>query len=264
MMKKNPFSFGKYNRFCVLGLFFVGVMVASVSAVWAYTSEECIQCHQTGSKESQLHMSPSALEASVHGEEATCQDCHTGVTDESHTTTPGSGTADCSACHEQENQHGLHSERTPPKCYTCHTKHAIFPKSDERSSIHAKQLKNTCKGCHGRESGQTDYFSWLPSLQVSSHSKQDFSRDYSLDNCVGCHQGRGVHGQAELVNDQDCYKCHLSLEGKSLLYGYIHPKADDAKQPGIFIAASAYQVSLVLLVWGGLVFVIRKFSRKKQ
>jgi hypothetical protein len=264
-MKKNPLKFSKYSLVLIVGGIVWGLVITGLpSSVWAYTQDECIQCHQSGSKESTRQISMETFNASVHGEETGCQDCHTGVTDESHTSTPGSGAADCSACHDQVNRHGLHSERTPPDCYACHTKHNILSKDDVRSTVHADNLKETCKSCHAQRSGNTDYFSWLPSLQVSSHEKQDFSRDYSADNCVGCHQGKAVHGEEAVVNDQDCYKCHVSLNGENLLYGYIHPNADDKEQPDTFIAASAYQLSLIALVWGGLGFFIRKFSRKKQ
>ena len=51
----------------------------------AYTPEDCIECHRTGSEESELQMSVQAYEASAHGgEEITCLDCHTEVVDDEH------------------------------------------------------------------------------------------------------------------------------------------------------------------------------------
>ncbi len=184
------------------------------------------------------------------------------VEDETHMETPGSGAVDCSSCHDQQNHHGKGSNSgTRPQCYSCHTRHGTLTKDDPRSTVHASRLQETCRSCHPQESGQTDYISWLPSLQVASHSKQDFSQIYKRTNCLGCHQGMGAHGQQEIINEQTCHTCHVTLDGQNKLLGYIHSKAD-ARQPGVKAAASIYQVILGVLLAGGFLFFIRKFSSK--
>jgi hypothetical protein len=250
-------------RFGLFVLIFTAAQVA-----FAYTNQECIDCHQTGSTESKLQISIDEFNASIHGEEeeeTSCQECHTLVEDEAHQTTPGSGAVDCSGCHEQENRHGRGSTSgTRPQCYSCHTRHGMLAKDDPRSSVHSKQLKETCRSCHPRESGQTDYFSWLPSLQVASHSKQDFSQVYARTNCLGCHQGMGAHGEHETINDQSCFTCHVTLDGQNILLGYIHSKADAGRQPGVMAAASIYQVFLGVIIFGGFAFFIRKLSTRSK
>ncbi len=230
-----------------------------------YTPEDCIRCHKEGSPESILHISREGYEASIHGRETTCQDCHTGVIDKDHETIKGSGAVDCGQCHHQENRHGFQSKNERrPRCYSCHTTHAIFEKDNELSSVHAKNLKKTCKTCHPAECGNRDYMSWLPSLQISSHNKQDFGQAFDTDNCLGCHQGRAAHGEDEPLNDRDCYKCHLSTEGEPLLLGYIHPKADLDKHPTIFVAGAVYLLLILVLFSGGFTFYIRKLSKKRK
>ena len=232
-----------------------------------YTPEDCIGCHKEGSPESRLHISLRRYEASIHGRdrETTCQSCHTGVIDEDHKDTKGSGAVDCSQCHDRENRHGLKSKSEHrPRCYSCHTMHAVFEKDSERSSVHSKNLKKTCKTCHPAECGDRDCMSWLPSLQIASHNKQDFSRAFDADNCIGCHQGMAAHGENEPLNDQDCYKCHLSPEGESLLLGYIHPQADLDKHPTIFFAGALYLVLILGLFSGGFAFYVRTFSKKRK
>ena len=247
--------------FYFLGLF---IFVTAYNA-WAYTPEDCIKCHKEESTGSMIHISIKEFNASIHGREITCQDCHAGVEDEGHETWKGSGAVDCGKCHEQENRHGFQSKTEDrPRCYSCHTKHGIFKKDEEVSSVHPKQLKETCKGCHPVECGQMDYLSWLPSIQIATHKKQDFSRAYEKGNCLGCHQGMAAHGEEEPLNDQDCYKCHLSQKGQVTLWGYIHPRADFKKQPAIFAAATIYLVSLGVLLWGGFRFYIRKLSGKQK
>ena len=249
---------GHIVRFSLIGLIF-----AAAQAAFAYTTQECIDCHRTGSTESKLQISIDEFNTSIHAEEAGCQECHTLVEDEDHTTTPGSGAVDCSGCHEQENRHGKGSNSgTRPQCYSCHTRHGMLAKDDPRSTVHSNRLKETCRSCHPQESGQTDYFSWLPSLQVASHSKQDFSQEYSRTNCLGCHQGKAFHGDQETMNDQTCFTCHVTLDGQNKLLGYIHSKADARRQPGVMAAATIYQVVMGVIVLGGFAFFIRKFSTK--
>ena len=222
----------------------------------AYTPEDCIECHQTGSEESELQMSVEEYEASVHGEEEiTCLDCHTEVVDDEHQGTEGSGAVDCSECHEQENQHGENgAEEDRPQCHDCHTRHDMLTKSDPASAVHADQLPTTCAGCHAAATGETGFFSWFPAFQIASHNKADFAGAYEKDNCLGCHQGAAAHGESEPINAQECHKCHLSPEAAGAMWGYMHPTADMNTQPTVFAAASIYQVFVVI----GLVVLLGK------
>jgi hypothetical protein len=43
----------------------------------------------------------------------------------------------------------------------------------------------------------------------------------------------------------------------------MHPKADSAKQPGIFALAWIYQVFLAALLWGGFRFYTRRKKSKR-
>ena len=241
------------------------LLTITVKAALAYSTQDCIDCHKTGSSESTLQISIDEFNASIHAQEAACRDCHTLVENDDHHTTPGTGVVDCSGCHEQENRHGWKSTTgTRPQCYSCHRRHGMLTKDNPRSSVHPRRLKETCQSCHTRECGETDYLSWLPSLQIASHRKQDFSRSYSRDNCLGCHQGSAFHGEHEPINDQTCFTCHVTKDGQSKLLGYIHPQADAHHQPGVLAAAVVYQVILVVLVCGGIAFFFRQFSRGQK
>jgi hypothetical protein len=48
------------------------------------------------------------------------------------------------------------------------------------------------------------------------------------------------------------------------LVGYIHPVADFTRQPAIFASAVIYQFFVVTLLIGGVIFYIRRFSRKNK
>ena len=232
------------------------VWASEAQAATAYTPEDCIECHRTGSGESGLHISVGEYEASIHGPEITCLECHTGVVDEQHESTKGSGAVDCSACHEQENRHGLNGpEERRPKCYDCHTRHHMLSKTDPASAVHPDNLATTCAGCHPAASGETDFFSWFPSYQIASHNKGDFTTAYNKENCLGCHQGAAAHGESSPIDEQNCYKCHLSPDKAGAMWGYMHPKPDVKTQPTVFAAASIYQVFFAL----GLIVLLGKF-----
>jgi hypothetical protein len=245
----------------ILISFLVAVTAGTASA---YTPEDCIDCHGEKSQESALRIPVKVFQESIHAIELTCLDCHTNVVDDSHEETIGSGGVDCVQCHEKVNHHGLQGLGNRPKCYSCHTRHRIFAREDERSPVNPQQLRSTCQTCHPVECGQTDYLSFLPSLQLSSHKKQDFGRNYSRSNCIGCHQGMASHGKDEIISEQNCHKCHSSRQGESLLMGYIHSQADPLKQSVIFSVAVLYQVAAVILLIGGFGFFIRMFAAKSK
>ncbi|MEN8751448.1 MAG: hypothetical protein AB1Z18_01620 [Desulfobacterales bacterium] len=241
----------------VITLLVVGPIRASeVETATDYTDEACIECHRMGSEESDRHINVDEYQASVHGQELTCQDCHTGVVDDTHQSEVGAGAVDCGDCHEQENRHGLNGpEEQRPKCHDCHTRHHMLSKTDPASAVHPDQLATTCAGCHPAASGETDFFSWFPSYQIASHNKGDFATAYNKDNCLGCHQGAAVHGESAPIDEQDCYKCHLSPDAAGAMWGYIHPKPDIKTQPIVFAAASIYQVFVAF----GLIVLLGKF-----
>ncbi len=251
----------------ILSVLFMILMAAGFSSAWAaesdagYTEEDCIQCHRTGSDESDLHMSVDEFKASVHNGQATCQDCHTGVTDDSHQTTKGSGAADCSGCHDQENNHGLKAQAADrPQCSSCHTKHHILAASDPASSVNPKRMPATCGECHAAESGKDkSYFSWFPGFQIASHNKADFSVAYDKDNCLGCHQGAAAHGETEPVSDDTCFKCH-SPEMDGAMWGTMHPGADKQSQHGVFAVGVVYQIFIGI----ALIMVVGMFFRKRS
>ena len=257
-MKHRSLSYNKNIWLCLIAL----LIVFPADKLCAYTQQECIDCHKPGSTKSSRCIDIGTFAASAHGDKVACGDCHTGIEDERHITTGGLQPVDCSSCHDQENRHGLHSRSRRPRCQSCHTRHGILGKKNKRSSIHPDHLTQTCGNCHARQCGDTGYLSWLPAVRIKSHPKQDFSRDYSDINCIGCHQGSAAHGETRPIDDQDCHGCHITAQGDSSLYGYIHPQADAKNQPAIFSAAMVYQLCLAYLAWFGIRFFIKSRLKK--
>lgn len=249
----------------LLNLFGLFIVVTATST-WGYTPEDCIRCHKDESHESKLHVAIEKYSVSIHGRgEITCLDCHTSVRDKRHETIKELGIVDCTTCHDKKNRHGLVDGASHrPQCYSCHSRHAIFEKESESSTVHWKNLKKVCNSCHPAECGNSNCLPWLTSFHISSHKKGDFGRSFNKDNCLGCHQGRAAHGEGILLNDNDCYKCHVSLEGKPLLLGYIHPKEDTDTYPTIFAVNSVYLLLILAFFFGGFAFFVQKFSPKKR
>ena len=243
----------------------ISILVSvTTGAAGAYTTEDCFDCHGEESQESSLKIPLRAFKTSAHAKELSCLDCHTGVVDDNHQETVGSGAVDCGQCHDQENRHGLQGLENRPKCYSCHTRHRILASKNEHSSVNPEQLRHTCQTCHPIECGSKNYLSFLPSLQLSSHKKQDFAGNYSRLNCIGCHQGMASHGEDKIISEENCHTCHRSGQDASLLMGYIHPQADYYKQPGIFAAGVIYQIAAVILIIGGFGYYIRLLAGKSK
>jgi hypothetical protein len=129
-------------------------------------------------------------------------------------------------------------------CTECHT--AI------RDEAHMEQSGTdevACDTCHPAQVKKTDWFSRLGSFQIASHPKADFATAYRADNCLGCHQGIGKHGETKPINDQNCYLCHTP-DSKDALWGTLH--AGEDQEPALAL--------VYLCFFGGILIVLlRRF-----
>ncbi|HTS37028.1 MAG TPA: cytochrome b/b6 domain-containing protein [Candidatus Solibacter sp.] len=141
----------------------------------------CGHCHDAVSKEFQASIHGQAI-AQGNWQAPVCTDCHGIHSIKSHldpnspVSAQNIAQATCARCHEgvrlmQEfgvegrrastylaSYHGLASRlgsQVVANCASCHGTHSIFPSSDPRSTINAKNLARTCGQCHP---GVTDKF----------------------------------------------------------------------------------------------------------
>ena len=145
--------------------FYIILLILSFipGSTYAYTEEECIDCHTGEGKQTIPKISMKEFRESIHGEDLTCQDCHSGIEGEDHEVIKGSGAVDCGQCHEQENRHGSNAnEADRPQCYSCHGKHNILGSDEIASMDYRKELIKSCGECHPAECGKVGYFSWFP------------------------------------------------------------------------------------------------------
>ena len=138
---------------------------------------------------------------------------------------------DCMACHCAKN--GDSTLQIPVESYeasvhgrsvTCLECHTGITNEDHMSGEGVDRVN--CSQCHEMETGKTGLFSIFSSSRIASHKKADFRNTYTIDNCLGCHQGTGAHGETDPVNDQDCYKCH-DPNTKAAMWGSMHPETKD-------------------------------------
>ncbi len=119
-----------------------------------------------------------------------------------------------------------------------------------------------CGCCHGegKPGKSTGFFTFLSSLKIRSHKKQDFSRSYEKTNCLGCHQGQAAHGEKEPVNRDNCYICHMKMKD-SMLTGYFHVQ-DNTTKPVVRISAMIYKAVIIIFLLGILGYIIKKTPGK--
>jgi len=231
----------------------------------AYKMADCINCHGQKSGKSVLKIDVEGFESSIHGSELQCVDCHQNITSDEHIQQAGAGAVDCIQCHEKMNRHGgAAAGQFRPQCHQCHTQHSIYSKTDPASSVHRKSISKTCRRCYPEESGRMTYLSWLPSIRIESHNKQDPGTYYGSDDCLGCHQGQAAHGETEMLAGGNCSGCHMTPEGKNALLGTMHPKADRDRQPGVYVISVLYQIGIIFLLWSGLSRIISRFAGNKS
>lgn len=249
------------KRFFPFSLTLLAFFLVLSPARGALTGKDCLTCHAPGSSKSSLHVPLEAWEASVHGKTVSCQECHSGVTDATHESVQGSGAVSCTGCHDTVNRHGGgKGQGNRVQCQACHTRHGILPPEAHASSVNPRNLRTTCGRCHPREAGDTGCLAWFLQLQVRSHGKQDPAWSTGRDHCLGCHQGKGAHGEEGPIHPDPCHRCHAPEQRP--LMGAIHPTPE--KTGGLLLSAFLYAAGLVFLLWGGLRFTVRRFSARKD
>ena len=237
------------------------LIMCSPSISLGYSENECVECHRLDSSLSKLHIDIERYSASMHGREISCMDCHAAIEDESHTVPKFSEIVDCGGCHEQSN---LHSADGSVTCADCHTKHYVFQGDDPRSSVNRENTGETCGKCHPDQIQNKGLLDILVSIQILSHPKQDFSGDFDNNMCSGCHQGKAAHGEDSRINNLNCDTCHMELEKRNSLLGYIHPVAHNRDQPVNRIAGYINIIGLVASIVLLFIIVLRFAILNKQ
>lgn len=211
-----------------------------------HAQSECLVCHGDKSMSSgaghSLYVNGKTFSASVHGI-LPCTGCHTDIKGFPHPAHVAK--VQCKTCHTDQASALAGSVHANHACTTCHgdgNPHAIFPKSDARSSVYPLNIPRTCGRCHGNPAMAKKYN--LPnvySMYMDSIHGFALSKEGLLvaANCQSCH---GSHHILSHKNPQSptyktnipatCGKCHAKIEAE--YYAGIHGqkiKAGDLKAP---------------------------------
>jgi nitrate/TMAO reductase-like tetraheme cytochrome c subunit len=220
----------------------------------------CLTCHGSAATASKLRINENHLPASVHSA-LLCTDCHSVKAGHAQKDIPHQKdipAPNCTlTCHREDHKaepgldpltypdsvHGrAYLERgvgAVAKCWDCHGKHNIRAFSDPESTVHRKNIPQTCTACHEDMAVVVKYHihSEMPYQEYlkSVHGKALFEKglvQYAAvcTDCHGVHDIKGV-GEPHLMakQPQTCGRCHEpvfneykeSIHGQQALAGNI-------------------------------------------
>ncbi|MGB9773836.1 MAG: cytochrome c3 family protein [Bacteroidota bacterium] len=218
----------KYSKNIFRILFFFISIIITVSVCLAredhitaeQANEECLACHSDNSlsitrrgKVISLYVDSTAYNRSVHGS-LQCTSCHEGFDPNAIPHKAKIAPPNCRQCHDvpgfAKSVHGMalsrqgrHGVLMAPRCWTCHTKHAVQP-----ASTVAKDSR-ICLTCHQRDGHVAAYL-------TSIHAKRGKLGAVNA-SCVDCHHGHDIPPLKDPdspVNRQNigatCGRCHVN------------------------------------------------------
>jgi len=159
-----------------------------------------------------------------------------------------------------ESVHGrayLQKKRNAPYCTGCHDPHNAN-KNDKDFAVKLDNLPKTCGKCHLDQVGKDKtVFSKMALFRINGHKKGNSATDFSIKNCVACHQGDSAHGKK--VNEQVCMDCH---KRKSNLFA---TDFHGTELPGLAILLNFGLVFCIVLIGGAvIVYKISGNESKKE
>jgi len=203
-----------------------------------YTDQDCLSCHGKSDifqitkdgKVRSLFVDPEEWAQDIHHKgNMTCVDCHTYSNPYVHFR-EGVVDVDCARCHPQdaeEYQKNIHltfavpsANKELPLCFHCHTKHHVLLHDDPLSSIHEKNIGETCGLCHP-EVMIKGILKGSSLWKISGHRKGDLAEKFDMEVCINCHYDDSAHSTRSDVKDF-CSRCHDYRSKASFLMGSTH------------------------------------------
>ena len=228
---------GAFSPFMFIALLFF------CSNTWALTNEECVDCHSDTEMTTEkygetisLYVDSLLFEDTVHAAGG-CLSCHVEADVEEDEHPYPMSPVNCANCHDDikeilnQSAHGKGAMEEcnayVPKCNDCHSKHAIFPSSDKRSTIYPLNLPNTCSRCHregtsATEKCHTSQHNIVDNYSMSIHGKGLYEDGLIVTAvCTSCHGSHDIQRAGvpdSRVNRENvietCNKCHVGIVAK--------------------------------------------------
>ena len=227
----------------VLTFALLGVTTAGTAFAQEYAQpedEECMMCHEdrtltkeVNGRSISLFVNYSSYLVSVHGQEG-CISCHADVDVDDLPHEEQLEKVECDMCHDDQSVeferslHGVALERgryLAPTCLTCHGKHNMRSKFDERSPTFVMNIPNLCGRCHKEgtrvdELREISQHNVLENYSQSIHGDGLFRRGLTVTAvCTSCHKSHDIlpHENRESTIHraniaETCMQCHAQIE----------------------------------------------------
>lgn len=255
---------------------------------------DCQHCHYKGSPmEVPQPERYVEYENSVHGQALkagnpkapACQDCHGGhdvfppADPESHVNklqVPKT----CGRCHLKEyadyakGVHGkglLAGNLDMPSCTDCHGEHTIYAPSDERSSVYATHVPNTCSKCHASKEIVGKYGvnpEQVVTYKESFHGIATEFGEKKAANCASC------HGYHDILPEDDpespiyvknipktCGKCHPNAN-INYAKGRIHVNPHSPSAGIVYYISTFFKYFTTLVILGLIIHILLDIYRR--
>ncbi len=222
-------------------IFFISFFLCvqpSFSQSYSYSDQECLSCHgkpdisqiMSDGKVRSLFVDPEKWSQDIHHKgQLLCVDCHTLANPYFHFR-EGYIDVDCARCHPEEaeeyqnNIHQAFAVPSPgkelPLCFHCHTKHHVLLHDDPSSSVHEKNIGETCGSCHA-EVMVKGVFTGSSLGKISGHRKGDIAEKFDMRVCISCHYEDSAHGVKRVYKDF-CSRCHDVRSMANVVMGSTH------------------------------------------
>ena len=222
----------------ILSALFMIASQFSLAQTPSYSDEECLFCHAkpeisqilSDGRTRSLYVDPAEWSQDIHHVgKILCVGCHANANPYLHFR-EGFINVDCARCHPEEaeeyekNIHLTFAAPSPgkelPLCFHCHTKHHVLRHDDPSSSVHEKNIGDTCGSCHA-EVMVKSIFKGSSLGKISGHRKGDLSEKFDMRVCINCHYDDSAHGAKRVFKDF-CSRCHDVSSMASLVMGPTH------------------------------------------
>ncbi|OGF63871.1 MAG: hypothetical protein A2Y62_19005, partial [Candidatus Fischerbacteria bacterium RBG_13_37_8] len=255
----------------------------------------CGKCHSNTKLAEKYHIhikNPFALyQKSIHlkalmeGQDApTCVNCHGdhNIADFQELTSPifkGNLPKTCGECHTKAYKDFTQSEhwraflmgiRESPICNDCHLEHSIVQPSEPTSPVYAKNVPETCSGCHEAQRIIERY--GIPAMRLSSYNNSYHglalkAGNLHAANCTSCHDHHKILSSRDPASKtaaknlpKTCGYCHPGVS-KNIPIGRIHTKTEE--KAFIFNVVTTVYIYLILITIGGMVvYCLLDFQKK--
>ena len=229
---------------CAAARFLTGLLASSLvfmaTQALALTNGDCMDCHgdrdfstERDGKTVSLYVNEKEFKQSVHADNG-CLSCHEDADVEGDEHPVPLARVNCGNCHDQVAEiykNSLHgkavaaNDKYAPRCYDCHSKHFILPRTDKRSPTYVLNIPFTCGGCHKEGSPMTSTHdiprkNILENYSMSIHGEGLFRKGLTVTAvCTSCHTAHNVLPHTDPKSTisrlnvvKTCMRCHANIE----------------------------------------------------